>query len=111
MLQNPRVSFAAKEKANEEDNDSAKQEKGEEAKPAADSEENKKEVTDEHKEDDSIKGELGEVIRELGHASELLTKSVFFFNFGQWFCPNFWTNSLYDSKDTQKYKFRSVKLL
>ncbi|XP_073253079.1 chromodomain-helicase-DNA-binding protein 4-like isoform X6 [Porites lutea] len=47
----------AKEKANEEDNDSAKQEKGEEAKPAADSEENKKEVTDKHKEDDSIKAD------------------------------------------------------
>ncbi|CAH3171557.1 unnamed protein product [Porites evermanni] len=51
----PRVPFAAKEKANEEDNDSAKQEKREEAKPAADSEENKKEVSDGHKEDDGIK--------------------------------------------------------
>lgn len=53
----PLVSLADKEKANEEDNDSAKQQKAEEAKPAADSQENKKEVTDERKQGDSIKGE------------------------------------------------------
>jgi len=60
-------------------------------------------VTDEHKEDDSIKGELREVIRDFGQVFERGTSTgsgLFFFNFGQWFCPIFWTNGLYDSKDT-----------
>ena len=33
----------------------------------------------------------------------------FFFIFGRWFCPNFLTNLLYNSKDT-KYQFVSFKV-
>ena len=39
------------------------------------------------------------------------TESGLFFIFGRWFCPNFWTNRLYNNKDNQKYKFGSVKVL
>ena len=41
-------------------------------------------MTDEHKEDDSIKGELGEVIREFRHVFERRTSTgsgLFFFKF------------------------------
>ena len=34
-----------------------------------------------------------------------------FFIFGRCFCPQFWTNRLYKSKNTWKYKFGSVKVL
>ena len=47
-------------------------------------------MTDEHKEDDSIKGELGEVIRVFRHVFERRTltgSGLFFLNFGQCFCP------------------------
>ena len=45
-------------------------------------------MTDEHKEDDSIKGELRDVIRDFGHVFERRTSTgsglfFLFFNFGQ----------------------------
>ena len=49
-------------------------------------------MTDEHKEDDSIKGEVREVIRDFGHVFERRTSTgsgLFFFNFGHWFCSIF----------------------
>ena len=43
-------------------------------------------MTDKHKEDDSIKGELRDVIRDFGHVFERRKSTgsdLFFFNFGQ----------------------------
>ena len=40
-----------------------------------------------------------------------IVSGLFFFHFWTVAFPNFWTNRLYNSKDTQEYKFGSIKVI
>ena len=48
-------------------------------------------------------------IEELKHRRFLATLGSVLFAFMAWFCPHFWATYLYKSKETQQYKFGSVK--
>ena len=46
---------------------------------------------------------------ELKHRRFRATLGSVLFAFMAWFCPHFWATCLYKSKETQQYKFGSVK--